>query len=140
MKFRDRLIRFFYGRNGADNFSRFLSIVALAFLAISLFTNIVKLDGLSFLLELLAMVCIVLSFVRTFSKNITKRREENAKYLALKGRFLGWFRTRKVRFDQRKEYRFFKCPKCKATMRVPKGKGKLLIRCRVCGNEFSAKS
>jgi len=140
MKFRDRLIRFFYGRNGADHFSRFLSTVALAFLLISLFTNTGKLYAAGVFFETLAMLCIILSCLRMFSKNIEKRRQENAKYLAVKGRFLGWFKTRKTQFSQRKDYRFFRCPQCKATMRVPKGKGKLLIKCRVCGHEFSAKS
>ena len=32
------------------------------------------------------------------------------------------------------------CPACKTTLRVPKGRGKIKIVCRKCGNSFMGKS
>ena len=46
----------------------------------------------------------------------------------------------KKAFAQRKEYRIFKCPKCGQKLRVPRGKGKIAIRCRKCGEEFIRKT
>ena len=38
----------------------------------------------------------------------------------------------KERRAQRKDYRFFKCPGCGTMLRVPRGKGKIHIKCK-CG-------
>lgn len=40
------------------------------------------------------------------------------------------------RLKQRKTHRFFKCPECGVTVRVPKGKGKIKITCPKCKNAF----
>ena len=44
------------------------------------------------------------------------------------------------RWAQRSTYRFFKCPQCKQTVRVPKGRGKICITCPKCKTEFIKKS
>lgn len=46
----------------------------------------------------------------------------------------------KERWKQRKDYKFFTCPSCKAVMRVPRGRGKIRIVCHKCGNTFMGKS
>ena len=46
----------------------------------------------------------------------------------------------KKRWAQRSTYRFFKCPQCKQTVRVPKGRGKICITCPKCKTEFIKKS
>ena len=38
------------------------------------------------------------------------------------------------------QYKVFKCPKCSQKLRVPRGKGKIMITCRRCGNEFKKRS
>jgi len=37
-------------------------------------------------------------------------------------------------------HRIYKCPKCKQPLRVPRGKGKILITCQNCGNKFQKKT
>lgn len=39
-----------------------------------------------------------------------------------------------------KEHKYFKCPKCKARLRVPKGRGRITVTCPRCGNKFDKKS
>ncbi len=34
----------------------------------------------------------------------------------------------------------YKCPKCKKPLRVPRGKGKILITCQNCGHKFQKKT
>ena len=36
--------------------------------------------------------------------------------------------------------RYFRCPNCSSTLRVPKGKGKICITCPVCRKEFIKKT
>ena len=42
----------------------------------------------------------------------------------------------KLRWRDRKEYKYVRCDNCKNVMRVPKNKGRIKIKCRKCGNEF----
>ena len=74
------------------------------------------------------------------SKNIYKRQEENGKYLRLKYKVTARLNVVRERWVQRKEYKFFTCPSCRATLRVPRGRGKIKIVCRKCGTSFVGKS
>ena len=40
------------------------------------------------------------------------------------------------RKESEKIYAYYNCPKCRAELRVPRGKGKIKIRCPKCGEEF----
>ena len=136
--------KFFNGRNGIDNLS-----VALLFVSV-LLSNIKYLwiAGL-----------ILLSYVifRTFSKNKTKRYRELQQFnvllnktkiyllpvaIALTKYIKSLYRnsnTLKTRLQQRKDFAFTKCPKCKNTLRLPRNKGKLCVTCPVCKLEFIKK-
>lgn len=80
------------------------------------------------ILNFLSFVLVVLTCWRMFSRNVEKRRKENAS-------FLGVFQRMKDR-----EHRYFSCPKCRQRVRVPKGKGKISIRCPQCGERFVKKT
>lgn len=136
MKFREKITQFMYGRRGADEFSRFLLVVTLVFIVLSwMFQGV-----LQPLFSLLTMACLVYCYYRILSKDIYKRQRENAWYLQKKAAVLKWFRSVKDRWTQRKDYKFFRCPSCRTLLRVPKGKGKILLTCRKCGNRFERKS
>ena len=130
---RDRFYRFMAGRYGADQLSRFLSYAALALIIINF---IVK----SSILWYGAVILLVIQYYRTFSRQIEKRRRENAWYLkktyALRNGFKNW----RERQRQRKDYVFFRCPACKSMLRVPRGKGKIRVTCRKCGNVFERRT
>lgn len=68
------------------------------------------------------------------------RAEENGRYLRLRENLLSELRVTKERWTQRNDYKFFVCPSCKTRLRVPKGRGKIKIVCRKCGNSFTGKS
>ena len=46
----------------------------------------------------------------------------------------------KERWIQRKYYKFFTCPSCRASLRVPRHRGKIKIVCRKCGTSFFGKT
>jgi len=79
---------------------------------------------------------ILLVYIRMFSRNISKRYAENQKYLALENRLRRFFGQKRYLMQQRKEYHIYKCPDCKQKIRIPRGKGKISIRCPKCGEEF----
>ena len=130
---RDRIRRFMAGRYGTDQLNRFLSVAALAVLLLNLFLRL----GL---LWLLALALLGFLYYRTLSRDHAKRRAENARYLQLRSRVLEPFTQLRDRWQQRKDYVFFRCPACRAMLRVPRGKGKLRVTCRKCGNAFERKS
>ena len=137
MRFRERMARFMVGRNGNDGLNLFLLVSGLVALVLGSF---LKGKTLGALFSVLAVAAIAFAYFRLLSKNLYKRRAENEKYLALRYRVLAKARVQKERWIQRKEYKFFTCPSCHTTLRVPRGRGKIQIVCRKCGNTFIGKS
>ena len=121
------------GRYGVDELSKFLNIVLLVLLVLSIFIR-------SGILYLLALGILIYSYFRMFSRNISKRYEENQKFVNFRYRNVVKWNNFKKRFAQRKEYRYYHCPQCKQTVRVPRGRGKICITCPKCRTEFVKKS
>jgi hypothetical protein len=132
---REKMARFMAGRNGNDQLNLFLFAVdALLLLAAMLIGGKV---GSGLYIAVLALLAFI--YFRSFSRNLPRRREENEKYLRLKYRLAADMKVRKEKWVQRKEYKFYTCPSCKTTLRVPRGHGKIKIVCRKCGNSFTGK-
>lgn len=137
---KERFKRFMAGRYGGDQLSRFISIAALVLVVAAMITNAAGASLAGTILWWLGLAAMIYCYVRMFSRNVSKRYQENAKYLAIKGKITGWFRKKVSRVKQCKTHRFFKCPKCGQTVRTPKGKGTLRITCPKCGEVFIRKS
>ena len=100
---RQRFSQMMAGRNGNDQFNRFLLIANVVLLLISsIFKN-------SFGKYLYYFVLVLLGYMyfRMFSRNLTKRREENGKYMRLQYKFAAEFRKQRERWVQRRDYKFF---------------------------------
>ena len=126
---RNRFQEFMYGRYGTDQLSRFLSIVALILLILSMFIHI---PGF----YIAAVAILVWSWFRILSRNTSKRYVENEKYLRIVSRIIGNFQNWGANWQQQKIYKFFVCPQCSQKVRVPRGKGKICITCPKCRTEF----
>lgn len=133
---RERFARFMAGRNGNDQLNIFLLIVDVVLLLVAgIFARSIG----KFIYPLVIILLIYIYF-RMFSRNVYRRREENGKYIRLKFKVSAALRVRRERWVQRRDYKFFTCPSCKTTLRVPRGHGKIKIVCRKCGNSFTGKS
>ncbi len=124
-----KMERWMQGRNGLDDLARHLYYVGFVLLLLSLFDP-------SGLINLLAMVAIVYAMFRAFSKKLDKRQAENAAYLRKTAGIRTFFQQRKLRFDERKTYRFVKC-KCGTTLRMRRGQGVREVVCPKCGNHLT---
>ena len=129
---RQRTARFMAGRNGNDAFNRFLLVCDLLLLLLS-----ALLKGPFFLL---AVALLGYIYFRMLSRSVYKRQDENSRYLRAKYKVQSRLRLAGERWKQRRDYKFFVCPSCRATLRVPKGRGKIKIVCRKCGTSFTGKS
>ena len=140
---KERLRRFMEGRYGADGLNRFLTVcgwvlLLLGFVLSGIDSRAAVITGS--VLVALSWAFLILSLFRTLSKKTSQRAAENYKYFVYKNKVLGWFRRLKTRWQDRKTHRYFRCPQCRATVRVPKGKGKIRITCPKCKNTFIKKS
>lgn len=115
--------RFMTGRYGTDKLN--LTILAVG----------VVLCLLSVLIPPAALVLTVISYgllgwaiFRSLSRNTYKRYQENRKYLM----FIDRIKDR--------QHRYYECPRCRQTVRVPKGKGKIAISCPKCKEKFIKKT
>ena len=129
---REKLARFMIGRNGSDQLTRFISIVVCLALVLSLFLN----SDAQLAIWFLAIVGAIYVYFRVFSRNVAKRRQENANFLRATASVRGYFRGLRERWVQRRDYRFCRCPSCRTLLRVPRGKGKIRVVCRKCGTSF----
>lgn len=127
-RIRQKMQQFMYGRNGADDLSRVCLWTSLILMIISLFTNNI--------VYLIGIVVLFYSIFRMYSRNIGARRAENEKFLYFCSQTGSWFRNMRSRMADRKTHRIFRCPNCRQKIRVPKGKGNIMIRCPKCGIEF----
>lgn len=129
---KEKMQRFMWGRYGSDRLNQFLMLFAMVFLVISFFGS-----GLFYIL---ATVFLVYGYFRMFSRNVAKRSLENQWYLKQEMKVKGLFAKKKQEWGQRKIYHIYKCPNCRQKLRIPRGRGRIAIRCGRCGNEFIRKS
>ena len=130
---KEKIGRFMAGRYGNDKLNQFMMAVFLGCAVLNLF---VRNAYVSTVLNSWECVLILLVYIRMFSRNISKRYAENQKYLALENRLRRFWGQKRYLIQQRKEYHIYKCPGCKQKIRIPRGKGKISIRCPKCGEEF----
>ena len=117
-----RFTRFMQGRYGVDSLSRFLSVVLLVFIALGLFVRI-PFSGM------ITFAILVILYWRMFSRDIPKRYEENQKFLQIRDKLLGRFSSFGSNMSQFKDYHIYKCPRCNQKIRIPRGKGHIMVRC-----------
>ena len=141
-RMRDAMARFMYGRNGVDQLNIAMLWVSIGadLLATILMRQQNGLAYVGLVLYYGSVVLWVLVLFRMFSRNLQRRRAENA-----------WFLTKCVYPVQRrrstgrqqrmdKDHKYFTCPNCRTVCRVPRGKGKIVITCPKCHREIHGRS
>ena len=116
-----------------DYLGRFTIILGLAAIVLSVFVD-------SAILSVFAWACIIYTYFRMFSRKIYKRSAENQAFLAKTYKIRCFFSRQKDLMAQRKTHHIYKCPTCRQKIRVPRGKGRIEIRCPKCNTRFIKKS
>ena len=132
-KFREKLTTFMYGRYGMDQLGKVLIYASLIFLVLSMIFRL----NLFYFIDLLGLIY---GYFRMFSKRVDKRYQENQKFMNWRYKMVCKISQFKSRMADRKTHRIFKCPNCSQKIRVPKGKGKICIKCPKCRIEFIKKT
>jgi len=155
MNFRQSLYGFFNGRNGLDTLGKITGISAIVLFILSAILR-------SGFLYILTIALLFYTYFRIMSRDITKRRGENARFLSLSWRFKAFFTNIGVFFrnigvtfknfkdkiinafsgikDVESSYKIFTCPECGQKVRVPAHHGKIMITCPKCHKEFVKRS
>lgn len=121
------------GRYGQDAFTRFLLGAMLACVALNLLVG-------SRFLSIMAWALLVYAYFRLFSRNHAARYAENQRYLNATAKLRYWFDQQKRLKEERKYHHIYVCPRCRQKIRIPKGKGKIMVRCPKCRHEFQKRS
>lgn len=120
-KFKNKIQDFMRTRNGMDELGKVIGIVTII---LSLFGMVLK----NRIVADLGLFALIYFLFRFFSPGNIARQDENRK-------FLDRINLCKLQYEQRKEYRIFKCKSCGRNIRVPKGKGKIEVTCPLCGTK-----
>lgn len=121
------------GRYGIDQLSLVLLILSILF---SILSNLTHLN----VFYLLSIVLLAVYTYRTFSKQISKRYEENRVFLKLCHPIQKQYRLILKQLKEAKTHCYYKCPSCRQTLRVPRGRGKICITCPKCSHKLHKKT
>ena len=124
-KLRSALQRFMMGRYGTDKLNMAILITSLCVCVVGMF---IPVAAVRLALTVISYVLMGIAIWRCFSRNTYKRYRENRKYLLLMDRI------------KDRQHKYFDCPLCKQVVRVPRGKGKISVKCPKCGEKFIRKS
>ena len=116
---------FMSGRYGTD---RLNMVILCTGLVASLLSAMIRVFPWNLLLMVLSYALMIWAIFRTMSRNTYRRYQENRKFLQV---------FERLRDRQNK---YFDCPKCHQTVRVPRGKGKISITCPRCKEKFIRKT
>lgn len=130
---KEKFYRFMQGRYGSDEFSKFLTGFGMVLIILNILTR-------SRIFNLLFWVCLFYAYFRMFSKNYAARYAENQKFLGLRNQLKYKLENHKKLREQKKIYHIYSCPYCKQKIRIPKGKGTIIVTCPKCKQEFGKRS
>ena len=113
------------GRYGSDE----LNLVLVVFSAILLFLSRIK---YMWFLYFISLLIFAFAIIRMYSRNIAQRHKEKMLYLKIKNKIMGFYRIKRDSWKYRKTHKYFRCKTCKASIRVPRGVGKIQVTCPKC--------
>ena len=130
---KNKFARFMQGRYGVDHLSRDLIWIVFGVLILNIFLK-------SSLLRYVPILLLIFMYFRMFSKNYSKRYNENRIYTNFKATLGKPFKKTFRKIKDFRKYKYLTCPNCKQQLRVPRGKKEILVTCKRCRTKFDAKS
>lgn len=131
-KFLAKIRSFFQGRYGFDTLSYFLIILSVVFAILGMFF-------FKSFFSILDLILYAVVIWRMLSVNFVMRANENRKFVSAVNGVKSFLTLQKRIFKDRKTHVYRTCPKCKATLRLPKKKGMHTVKCPKCAERFEVK-
>ena len=116
---------FMQGRYGTDKLNTAILSAGVVVCLLTMFITVAKLD---LLLTMISYGLMGWAIFRMLSRNTYQRYQENRKFLQFVERL------------KDRDHRYFDCPRCRQSVRVPRGKGKISITCPKCREKFIKKT
>ena len=132
MNFRYKLAQLFYGRYlsyGLDALTVIITVFCLIISFVNIFVG-------SILLYLFQTCLLIYMLFRLFSKNISKRQQENKVFADFFNAIKASKRLRQRIKSEKNTHVFKKCPHCKVVLRLPRKPGAHTVKCPRCGESF----
>ncbi|MCL1906286.1 MAG: hypothetical protein FWG06_04710 [Clostridiales bacterium] len=134
------------GRYGFDKLGRFL---LLSGLLMHLLAIAIRQGHIVLFLQFAGFALMLLALLRLLSRNISAREREAQRFAVLCQRWakgLSVIKREAPRlfngefWVERRLYKFYRCPRCAARLRLPRGKGQMRITCPRCGYKMQGKT
>ena len=125
MNFVNGIQRFMMGRYGHDRLNVALLVLGVVLSIVSMF---IRNKLVLLILNLGSYALLFVALFRCFSRSTYKRYNENRRFLLMIDRI------------KDRAHRYYICPKCRQTVRVPRGKGRIAITCPRCREKFVKKT
>ena len=87
----------------------------------------------------LSLLPLAFAAYRVFSADTQRRRQENEAFMRFSMPLVHAARGRLSRMRDR-THRYFRCPQCGRSLRVPRGRGKIEITCPQCRHRFQKRT
>jgi len=126
---RYKLAEFMYGRYGTDQLQKALTVLYFIIFIVNLFVH-------SIIISYLMWAVFIWMIYRSFSKQISRRRMENDKFMRVWNVIKAKASLLFGRIKEIKTHRYRTCPHCKSVLRLPRKTGKRTVRCPRCRKEF----
>ncbi len=134
--FFERFMMFMQGRYGMDSLNGFILVLSFVIWTVNIFVF----NRLAHYIIMVVQLLLVALFIfRMLSRNVTMRSAENRKFQKVYEPVKNRVQLTYKRIRDRKDYRYLKCPVCKAQLRVKNIKGRHNVRCPKCRSEFEKK-
>lgn len=135
---KEKIRQMLSGRYGVDQLSQALNMIFLILSLIGLFTH-------QTVILVLALIPLIYNYYRMFSKNFQKRYNENRIYTNMTAPIYNFFQRLKLNFRKKQKrdktkYKYYHCKNCGQELRIPRGKGKVVITCPICKHSFEGRS
>ncbi len=128
--------RLMYGRYGSDMLSL---VLVTGSLILWILSGLIPVEIISVILWVVSYAGLILAVFRMFSRNYAKRRSENDRFMEMVNPMIQGIQRKRAQMRD-KDHAYFRCPSCGQVLRVPKGKNRISITCRNCGNVFQKKT
>ena len=124
-KLRTGFRRFMEGRYGNDKLNMVLLWIGVGCSLMSMF---IPFQYVKIAFWILSYIFMILAILRACSRKVYKRYQENRRFLRL------------VEQCRDRQHKYYSCPRCRQSVRVPRGKGKIAITCPKCKEKFIKKT